>query len=313
MVQYLGIPPRVLHAMYMAYTTNPRLPHVRMEAVRLVRSGWSTVKVARHLGYSQSVVVKWMKRAPADLRARIIPTRSSRPWHHPRELPQAIVDTIIEYRRKYRRCALVLHHLLKKDGYDVSLSSVKRTLTRNELTRFSRWKKWHQYPPRPVPEKPGVLVQIDTIVDGPYTDRLYVYTLLDVCSRWAYAIPRLRMNTHHSLRFVEDAKLAAPFPFATLQSNHGSEFSKWFTKRIMEREMAHRHSRVRQPNDNAHLERWNRTLREECLSRISRSLKSYQKEIPDYVRYYNTERPHMSLGMKTPVEKIAELFQAIDL
>gem|GEM_PF-5339638 len=30
--------------MYMAYSQNPHLPHVRMEAVRLVRSGWSTVK-----------------------------------------------------------------------------------------------------------------------------------------------------------------------------------------------------------------------------------------------------------------------------
>jgi transposase InsO family protein len=104
----------------------------------------------------------------------------------------------------------------------------------------------------------------------------------------------------------------APFPFTTLQSDHGAEFSKWFTKRIVERGMAHRHSRVRQPNDNAHLERWNRTLQEECLSRVPRSIRSYQKEIPDYLRYYNTERPHMALEMKTPREKVAELFQAID-
>jgi len=40
--------------MYMAYTTNPNLPRVRMDAVRLVRSGWSTRKVARHLGFNQA-------------------------------------------------------------------------------------------------------------------------------------------------------------------------------------------------------------------------------------------------------------------
>ena len=33
--------------MYMAYTQNPHLPRVRMEAVRLVRFGWSTRKVAQ--------------------------------------------------------------------------------------------------------------------------------------------------------------------------------------------------------------------------------------------------------------------------
>lgn len=296
----------------MAYSSNPQLPHVRMEAVRLVRSGWSTVKVARHLGYAQGTISKWMQRAPSDLRARVIPTQSSRPRHHPLELSPDLIRTIIAYRKQHQRCALVLHHLLKKDGYEVSLSSVKRTLQRNELTRFSPWKKWHTYPPRPTPEKPGLLVEIDTIHDGPNEDRLYVYTLLDVCSRWAYAIPSLRINTHRSLRFVEDARMSAPFDFSTLQSDHGPEFSKWFTKRIMERGLSHRHSRVRQPNDNAHLERWNRTIQEECLARIPRSLSSWRKEIPEYLSWYNKKRPHMSLEMKTPQEKVAELFQAID-
>lgn len=298
--------------MYMAYSQNPQLPHVRMEAVRLVRSGWSTVKVARHLGYSQSAIVKWVKRAPENLRMSVIPTKSSRPIHHPSELPPEITEAIIEYRHRYQRCAFFIHHMLRKDGYGVSLSSVKRTLSRNHMSRFSKWKKWHTYPPRPVPEKPGILVEIDTIVDGPYTDRFYVYTLLDVCSRWAYAVPVLHANTHRSLAFVEGARIVAPFPFATLQSDHGSEFSKWFTKRIGERGLSHRHSRVRTPNDNAHLERFNRTIQDECLSRVPRNLRRYQKEIKDYLHYYNEERPHMGLEMKTPNEKIAELFQAIE-
>jgi transposase InsO family protein len=298
--------------MYMAYSKNPHLPAVRMEAVKLVRSGWSTVKVARHLGYSQSAVVKWVQRAPRDRRARIIPTRSSRPSHHPKELSSEMVRIIIAYRERHRRCALVLHYLLRKDGYEVSLSSVKRTLERNELTRFSKWKKWHTYPPRPKPSMPGNLIEIDTIHDGPHEDRLYVYTMLDVCSRWGYAVPSLHINTHQSLHFVEQGRSAASFPFSTLQSDHGPEFSKWFTKRIVERGMAHRHSRVRTPNDNAHLERWNRTIQEECLNRIPRSLFSWRKEIPEYLHWYNTERPHMALEMKTPQEKLADLFQAID-
>ena len=68
--------------------------------------------------------------------------------------------------------------------------------------------------------------------------------------------------------------------------------------------MAHRHSSVRQPNDNAHLERFNRTIQEECLSRVPRSLASYQREIPAYLHYYNTERPHMGLEMRTPEDII---------
>lgn len=288
--------------MYMAYTSNPHMPHVRMEAVRLVHAGWSTVKVARHLGFSQSAVVKWIKKAPQDLRARIIPTYSSRPLHHPKELSLKIVETIIEYRRKYRRCAEVLHHMLSNDDIDVSLSSVKRTLKRNHLIYPSKWKKWHQYPPRPKAEKPGILVEIDTIHDGASERQLYIYTMLDVYSRWAFALPSQNINTWNSLKFVKSAKLIAPFGFQTIQSDHGSEFSKWFTKRINEQGMAHRHSRIRTPNDNAHLERFNRTIQDECISRIPRKIIIWRKEIPEYLRYYNEERPHMSLDMKSPAD-----------
>lgn len=290
--------------MYMAYSNNPNLPRVRMEAVKLVRSGWSTVKVARYTGYSQSAIVKWMKRAPSGRRARVIPTLSSRPRHHPNELTEGIVEAVIEYRKKYVRDAFFIHHLLRRDGIEISLSSVKRVLRRNEMSRFSRWKKWYTYPPRPTPERPGILVEIDTIHDGVCGSQLYIYTLLDVCSRWAHAIPTLAINTHQSLRFVDRAKDITPFSFETLQSDHGSEFSKWFSKRIIERGMSHRHSRIRTPNDNAHLERFNRTIQDECISRIPRKFSLWQKEIPEYLRYYNTERPHMGLDMKTPTDII---------
>lgn len=289
--------------MYMAYNNNPEQPRVRRDAVRLLRSGWSARKVARHFGFTHSAVVKWAQRAPQDSR-RLILTRSSRPHHHPHELDLATVDRIIAYRRKYIRDAFFIHHLLQKEGIDVSLSSVKRTLRRNHMSRFSPQKKWHQYPPRPLPEKPGILVEIDTIMVGSPEERLYCYTLLDVHSRWAHAIPMLRINTHRSLSFVDASRALAPFDFQTLQSDHGPEFSKWFTKRILERGMAHRHSRIRTPNDNAHLERFNRTIQDECLKRIPRNFMLWRKEIPDYLRYYNTERPHMGLDMKTPQEII---------
>lgn len=290
--------------MYMAYSNNPNLPRVRMGAVKLVRSGWSTVKVARYTGYSQSAIVKWVKRAPSGRRARIIPPQSSRPRHHPSELTSEVVEAVISYRKKYIRDAFFIHYLLRRDGIEISLSSVKRVLQRNEMSRFSKWKKWHTYPPRPTPERPGMLVEIDTIHDGVAGSQLYIYTLLDVYSRWAHAIPTFAINTHQSLRFVDGARDSSPFSFKTLQSDHGSEFSKWFTKRILERGMSHRHSRIRTPNDNAHLERFNRTIQDECISRIPRKFSLWQKEIPEYLRYYNTERPHMGLNMKTPKDII---------
>ena len=271
-----------------------------MKAAQLViHDGWSTRKVARYTGYNQSSIVRWTTLA-RNSNQLVIPTRSSRPYHHPRELAPDIVSAILQYRAERNQCAEILHHRLNNSGYIVSLSSVKRVLKRFGCSRYSRWKKWHQYPERPLAEKPGILVEIDTIHDGPHEDRLYVYTMLDVCSRFAHALPTEHINTHRKLRFGREAPL--PFPVAHLQSEHGPEFSKWFTKMVAVDGIAHRHSRVRRPNDNAHLERFNRTIQDECLSRVSRNLRSYQKEIPEYLRYYNTERPHMGLNFKTPTE-----------
>ena len=289
--------------MYMTYTTNPHLPKVRMQAVRLVRSGWSIRQVARYMGFSHGAIINWLKRAPQDGR-RSIPTRSSRPHHHPGELSSNMVQAIIEYRIKYQRCAEVIHFLLQRDGILVSLSSVKRVLRRQRLVVRSPWKKQHSYTPRPEARKPGILVQIDTIVDGAPDDRLYIYTLLDVCSRWAYAWPVIRANTHRSFSFVKRAQSVSPFDFYTLQSDHGSEFSQGLTKHLLTHGLSHRHSRVRTPSDNGHLERFNRTIQEECLNRVPRILKRYQKEINDYLHFYNYERPHMGLNMKTPMQVV---------
>lgn len=174
--------------MRMPYTTNPGIERVRREAVYLLESGWSVREVARHFGYTHSAVVKWSaKMKMLNHNAQTIPTRSSRPHHNPNALSQEVVQRIFSLRSERNQCAEILHWRLQKEGINISLSSVKRVLHRAGISRYSRWKKWHQYSERPIPEKPGILVEIDTIHDGPHEDRLYLYTTLDVCSRWAFA------------------------------------------------------------------------------------------------------------------------------
>jgi len=284
----------------MAYTTNPNLPKVRLQAVRLIHAGWSSRRVARYLGFNQSTIIRWSKKDIWHLQG--IPTLSSRPHHNPNALQKEIVDKIIEYRKKHNRCAEVLHHFLNKDGIVVSLSSVKRTLRRHGLVNHSKWKKWHTYPERPKADLPGVLVEIDTICDGPPGQGLHIYTMIDVFSRWAYAWPTQRISAGKSVYVVRNAQIVSPFKFQTIQSDHGSEFSKHFTKQLIAKGYFHRHSRVRTPSDNGHLERFNRTIQEECLGRIPRKLSIYKKEIPEYLKYYNEQRPHMALKMKSPLE-----------
>ena len=293
--------------MYMAYSKNPFLPRVRMEAVNLVYQGWKVRQAARHIGVSPGTVSKWIKK-DHNYGLRPIPTESSRPYHHPNELKQEIVDKIIKIRLKHNRCAEVIHQEMINLGLSVSLSSVKRTLTREGLIRKrSPWKRWHFEIKRPLALKPGDLVQIDTIHLIP--GKLYIYTLIDVFSRWAQALVSKRINTHRSLSFACNSEKIFPLSFAMIQSDHGSEFSTYFTENIRTRlGSSHRHSRVRKPSDNGHLERFNRTLQEECLKDYSMNFNTYKKIIPQYIHYYNNERLHLGLNLKTPIE----CFQAID-
>lgn len=292
--------------MHMAYTTNPHLPRLRAQAVELVREGRGVREVARHFGFSHNAVLNWLKRKPiygwhGQL---VIPTLPCRPHRHPKEIPEEIVDLILDIRQERNQCAEIIHWRLKKEGISISLSSIKRVLKKYHCSRFSQWKKWHQYPERPLPEKPGILVQIDTIMDGVPSDRLCIYSLIDVCSRWAHALPIKKISSRTSIKFVSSAQDMAPFKFQTIQSDHGGEFSKWFTKIVNHQGILHRHSRVRRPTDNGHIERFNRTIQEECLARLNRNLKSWQKGIPEYLYYYNSERPHMGLNFKTPIQVV---------
>jgi len=103
---------------------------------------------------------------------------------------------------------------------------------------------------------------------------------------------------------VKGARRALLFTIPTLPSDHGSAFSKWFTKQVASRGIVHRQLRIRTSNDNAHLERFNRTIQEQCINRIPRRLTAWHREIPDYLEWYNERRPHIGLKMKSPIDII---------
>lgn len=288
----------------MAYTTNPKMPRLRMQAVDLLRQGWSLRQVSRYMGFSIGAISKWSKRAPDDAR-KMIPTASSRPHTCPHATSRIVEDRIVALRLKHRRCAEVIHHLLKQENIAVGLRTVKRVLKRRGLiAKRSGHRKIHHSPKRPEVACAGDLVQIDTIHIHTFDGRIfYIYTLLDVHSRWAWAKVSTKITTGRTLRFLREAQEHAPFSFKMLQTDHGTEFSRHFTRHA---KTVHRFSRLRRPNDNAHLERFNRTIQEECLYYLKQEPKVYQTAIRKFLPFYNDERPHLGLNLLSP----SKCFQA---
>lgn len=283
----------------MAYNTNPKAPKVRRDAAQLVlqkRMGVRTV--ARRFGVSPGTITKWVKRAK-KIGIHPIPTKSSRPEHSPKRLSEEIRDKVGKKRIELGRSIEVIHHALKEEGVHLGVSSVYRILKDQYLIkRRSKWKRYHPKTPRPLSLSPGDLVQIDTIhLMNQWKEKIYVYTIIDVYSRTTFARCYHKATTHSSLDFLRRAEKQWPFMISCIQSDHGSEFSAHFTRMAG---MRHRHSRVRQPNDNAHIERFNRTLQDECLKGVPLNVVKINKALSKYLEYYNNKRHHFSLNFRVP-------------
>ena len=278
------------------------MPKIRREAARLVHRGWSARKVGRHLGYHYTTIMDWVK-ISRTIGDHPISTKSSRPKSHPRQLKEYVVRKIVQKRLEHNRYAEAVHQELKNDGIVVSLSSVKRTLDRHGLIKKrSPYKRYHPHQERPKPLKAGGLVETDTIHRMiSEKKRLYVFTLIDVHSRWAYAKAYEKMSAKTSVRFVNEAERKSMFCFAMLQSDHGPEFGKWFVERVKKN---HRYTRIGKPNDNSHIERFNRTLQEECLDKLPNDVIKINCALKKYLQYYNCERVHGGIRYQIPVQVV---------
>lgn len=285
------------------------MPRVRRDAADMVRRGFSKEEVGRRFGVGSSTVCKWVKKAQ-KIGFHPIPTQSSRPHHHPKQLSDDLVWKIFQQRIKNRRCSEVVHQELLNQGIKTSLSSVKRTLDRHGLLKKrSPWKRYHPPVDRPYPLKAGDLVEIDTIhlmVDK--KKRIYIFVLIDVYSRWVYAKCFGRMNAKIAAAFIREAENLAPFKFGMLQSDHGPEFGKRFVSLAGE---SHRYTRIGKPNDNAHIERVNRTIQEECIDKVDTDVRKINCKLKKYLQYYNYERLHLSFNLKTPSQLLVNSVQAI--
>lgn len=278
----------------MPYTSNKHISRIRRDAARLVFKGWSARKVGRHFGFHHTAVMRWVAEARRVGDVPIL-TRSSEPKMKPGKIPKELEEKIVSLRRKTRRCTEAIHLMLKHEGIVVPRSTIHRVLDRNHcLKKRSPYKRFHPHVDRPQALKSGDLVEVDTIhrmIDD--KKRLYVFSLLDVYSRTAYARAYSKMNGRTSIKFVAEAEKRSTFKFSMIQSDHGPEFSNWFVSRI---EKDHRFTRLGKPNDNAHIERFNRTLQEECLDKVPTDVRKINCALRKYLKYYNTERIHLSIN-----------------
>lgn len=280
------------------------MPKIRRDAARLYFKGWSARKVGRHLGYHHTAVMKWVRKARkvGDVYIR---TQESIPKNFPGKIPRDLENKIVALRRATGRCSAALYLELQRQGIKIAKTTIHRVLDRNHVLRKrSPWKRFHPHVERPQALKQGDLVQVDTIhrmIDK--KQRLYVFSLIDVYSRKGFAKAYEKMNSAITLEFIREVEREAGFRFNMLQSDHGPEFGRWFVSQIGR---SHRYSRIGKPNDNSHIERFNRTLQEECLDKCSNDVSEINRVLKKYLQYYNNQRIHLGI-QAIPSEMVPRL------
>lgn len=318
----------------MAYSTNPNLPKARATALKLLLVEQLPLSVvANKCGVHRSTIWRWKckwdkineyvqfdnpnrpnrvhSRTNHLIRCRwLIATGSSRPHTSPTAVSQELTELVLAVRARLKRCAeVVWHHLVTELLVSVSLSSVRRILWRSGVARGRKNRVRPDNPRRPHPTRPGELVQTDTIhhVDPRSGRRLYYYTVIDLFTRMTYVTlaPKLRQGL--AAQAVLEAQSTWGFPIAMVQADNGPEYSRYFEQCMNRAGITTRHSRLHRPNDNAHIERFNRTIQTECIGYYwnrSVPLQSQQARLTAYLEHYNTKRVHLGIQLRTPSEML---------
>lgn len=141
--------------------------------------------------------------------------------------------------------------------------------------------------------------------------RLRILTVVDVFTRECLALEAdTSMGSRRVLR-VLDGIIAERGTPQRLRSDNGPEFtSRAYLAWSVDRRIDLVHIRPGKPIENAHVESFNGRLREECLN-VSwfRNLFDARRRIESWRGHFNMDRPHSSLGYRTP-EQFAALSRA---
>jgi transposase InsO family protein len=167
------------------------------------------------------------------------------------------------------------------------------------------------------PKAPGECVGVDTIEihgSGIYSGlRRYVVTFKDMHSRFALGAAVPSKHARHTCKLWRIARACYPFKPQRVLSDNGSEFKAEFTQIVLDDGAVRWLTYPRCPKMNAHAERFNRTLQEEFIEfhkdLLFQDLDAFNDKLLDYLIWFNESRPHYALGLRSPMQFLAEEHQ----
>jgi len=159
------------------------------------------------------------------------------------------------------------------------------------------------------PDYPGHLISLDTIERFIHGSRRYILTATDGFSRFSFAWATTSHASAAAKEFFRIMLRVFPVPYAYVLTDNGSEFKKEFAKALRQEHLTHWKTYPHCPRMNGRTERFNRTLQEEFIDYHAGSLlnpDNFNRQMVEYLLWYNGERPHYALELKSPVQFLVD-------
>ncbi len=154
----------------------------------------------------------------------------------------------------------------------------------------------------------GALAKADTIVRFTNGVKRYILTAIDLESEFAFAYAYTSHASIHAADFMRIFKDVAPVSLTHVQTDNGTEFADHFQSFCDDEGIVHFHIYPRSPKMNAEIERFNRTLSEAFIAThrnlLAYDLEEFNRQLIDWLLWYNTRRPHWSIGLCSPLRYI---------
>lgn len=129
--------------------------------------------------------------------------------------------------------------------------------------------------------------------------------------RFAYAYNTI--SSKSSRDFLEKLIQVSPFKIKGIKTDNGSEFEGEVDRYIREERIENYYNYPRNPKGNTYIERFNRTIQESFvewrMDILSEDIEEFNRQLMEYIIWYNTERPHKSLNWKSPLEYYVKLIE----
>jgi transposase len=292
----------------------------RLRALTVYKETRDVKLVCQTFGISRATLYRWLRRFdPRDLISLREQSRRPRKVRKPlwsRELVRAVKELREEYPRWGKDKIVVL---VRDQGHEASTSTVGRILKhlkqrgelrepkRREISakRRSRRPYGVRKPGDYIAEKPGDLVQVDTLDVRPFPwVTLKQFTARDIISKWDVIEVRRRATATTAKEFIETLKHRMPFKVKALQVDGGSEFYSDFEEECQKRKIQLFILPPKSPKLNGCVERAQRTHTEEFYEvyDVPWNVTDLNPRLQKWEYVYDCISPHQALNYRTPLQ-----------